>query len=302
MPTSPPQPPVVVLVRPRVEGNVGAACRAMANMGLGELRLVEPAAELGGVARAFAVGARDVLEGARRFESLAEALGPFRRVVGTTSARDRLLSVPVVTPRELAADFAREPELPTALVFGSEVGGLTNDELALCHKVVTIPAALGQPTLNLAQAVLVVAYELYLARGVAREALERPGEPSGAGAGAAGASGGPPSQAPAEPRLDLEPPAPAARIEGLFGHLEGVLRQVGFARDRTFHGVLRDLRRLAGRARPTEREVTILRGVLRRVQNALRIAAEEGPAGSPEEAAEGGSERASEAGDNIPPP
>lgn len=292
-------PPAVVLVRPREEGNVGAACRAMANMGLGELRLVEPAAELGGVARAFAVGARDVLEGARRFGSLAEALGPFRRVVGTTSARDRLLSVPVVTPRELAADFAREPELPTALVFGSEVGGLTNDELALCHRVVTIPAALGQPTLNLAQAVLVVAYELYLVRGAAREALESPGEPSGAGAGAPGA---PPSQAPAEPRLDLEPPAPGARVEGLFEHLERVLRQVGFARDRTFHGVLRDLRRLAGRARPTEREVTILRGVLRRVQNALRIAAGEGPGGSPEEAAEGASERASGAGDNIPPP
>lgn len=306
-------PPAVVLVRPREEGNVGAACRAMANMGLGELRLVEPAAELGGVARAFAVGAREVLEGARRFDSLAEALGPFRRVVGTTSARDRVLSVPVVTPRELAADFAREPELPTALVFGSEVGGLTNDELALCHRVVTVPAALAQPTLNLAQAVLVVAYELYLVRvsPAGTEATEgSPGSDAGVREGRAPAPAqgladravGAADEAPAEPRLELEPPAPAARVEGLFEHLERVLRQVGFARDRTFHGVLRDLRQLAGRARPTEREVTILRGVLRRIQNALRLASEGAPKAPSDEAPDGGSEGATGAGDNIPPP
>ncbi|HLE84861.1 MAG TPA: hypothetical protein VJG13_11020, partial [Thermoanaerobaculia bacterium] len=66
------------------------------------------------------------------------------------------------------------------------------------------------------------------------------------------------------------PPAPAAAVDGLFEHLTGVLEEVGFARDTTFHGVVRDLRQLAGRARATEREVTILRGVLRRVRNALR--------------------------------
>ena len=304
-------PPAVVLVRPREEGNVGAACRAMANMGLHELRLVEPAAELGGMARAFAVGARDVLEGARRFGSLAEALGPFRRVVGTTSARDRVLSVPVVTPRALAVSFVREPDLPTALVFGSEVGGLTNDELALCHQVVTIPAALAQPTLNLAQAVLLVAYELYLVQEV-RETIPEPAPEAPAGvsssAGAARGEAGVEApgvhrpQAPAEPRLDLEPPAPAARVEGLFEHLERVLREVGFARDRTFHGVLRDLRQLAGRARPTEREVTILRGVLRRIQNALRRASEGPSPPAPDDDAGRGPAGASGAGDNIPPP
>ena len=223
---------------------MGAACRAMVNMGLSDLRLVEPAAEVGEVARRFAVGARGVLEGAERFGSLAEALGPFRRVVGTTSARDRALSVPVVTPRELARRLPAEGAgLPTALVFGSEVGGLTNDELALCHWLVTVPCAPEQPTLNLAQAVLIVAYELFVAEG-------------------------------AEPlaETEVEPPAPAADLDGLFEHLTGVLEDVGFARDTTFHGVLRDLRQLAGRARPTSREVTILRGVLRRVQNALRRA------------------------------
>lgn len=263
-----PRPPAVVLVRPREDGNVGAVCRAMANMGLSELRLVDPVAELGGVARMFAVGARDVLEGATRFSSLAEAVGPFRRVVGTTSARDRVLPVPVVTPRELAAGLAAEGALPTALVFGSEVGGLTNEELALCQWVVTIPCAPKQPTLNLAQAVLIVAYELFL----------RPYWGPGA-----------------EPLADAreEPPVPAEVVEGLFGHLERTLVEVGFARDTSFHGVLVDLRRLAARAALTEREVTLLRGMLRRTGNSLRRAR----AGTEERGGEGG-----EAGDTITPP
>ena len=239
-----PQPPAVVLVRPREEGNVGAACRAMANMGLDTLLLVEPAAEIGTTGRAFAVGARHVLEGARRHGSLEEALGPYRRVVGTTSARDRKLGVPVVTPRELPAQLAgldaTTGPLPTALVFGSEVGGLTNEELALCHLVVTVPCAPEQPTLNLAQAVLVVAYELFTAAG-------------------------------AEPLAEtaIEPPATAGETAGLFDHLDGVLRTVGFARDSTYEGVLRDLRQMAGRARPTGREVKLLRGMLRRTPRAL---------------------------------
>lgn len=240
--------PAVILVRPREEGNLGAACRAMANMGLSELRLVEPAVTAGEVARAFAVGAREVLDGARRFASLAEAAAPFRRVVGTTSARDRALAVPVVTPRELGERLpGGGADLPTALVFGPEVGGLTNDELALCHLVVTVPCAPAQPTLNLAQAVLIASYELFLARGA--EPLIR------AGAGAR-----------------VEPPADAAAVSGFFAHLTALLEEVGFARDTTFAGVTRDLRQLAGRARPTEREVTILRGILRRIQNALRRA------------------------------
>lgn len=250
------RPPAVVLVRPREAGNVGMVCRAMANMGLSELHVVEPAAHLGSEsgaeARKFAVHSHHVLDGARRHPSLAEALAPFRRVVGTTSARDRTLSVPVATPRELAAELRAAPPLPTALVFGSEVGGLTNDELALCHVHVTIPADPVQPTLNLAQAVLVLAYELYQSPwwplGGDREAGEPLAETS------------------------VDPPAPAEVVEGLFGHLSRVFDDVGFARDTTIDGVLRDLRHLAARARPTEREVTVLRGVLRRIGNALERA------------------------------
>lgn len=238
----------VVLVHPREEGNVGSAARAMANMGLSELILVEPAPELGKVAQAFAVGARHILEQARRVPDLQTALAPFRRVVGTTSIRDRRWEVPLLTPRELPGHLAQDPPgTPTALVFGPEVGGLTNDDLSLAGVIVTIPCSPVQPTLNLSQAVLIVTYELFQARreapGVAVEAVGGVGSP--------------------------DPPASTAEIDGLFGHMSEVLERIGFARDDSFAGVVRDLRRLAARAAPTSRDVAILRGICRRAQRAL---------------------------------
>jgi TrmH family RNA methyltransferase len=233
-------PPAVVLVRPREEGNVGAAARAMANMGLAQLILVEPAPALGPVATAFAVGARPVLEAARREPDLRQALAPFRRVVATTSTRDRRLGVPLVSPRELPARLAADPPgTPAALVFGPEVSGLTNDELALASLVVAVPCSPVQPTLNLAQAVLILAYELHLAGGAA------------------------------PPPAAVEPPATAAEVDGLFDHLTALLARVGFERDDTFPGVVRDLRALAARAAPAGREVAILRGICRRAERAL---------------------------------
>lgn len=237
-----PAPLAVVLVRPREEGNLGAVCRAMANMGLERLHLVEPAAAAGATAQAFAVGARGLLERATRHATLAAAIAPYARIVGTTSARDRRLAVPLLTPRELAAELAAE-RVPTALVFGPEVGGLDNDELSRANVVVTIPAALAMPTLNLAQSVLLVTYELFLA-------------------GLAGAT--------PEPLPVGDPPAAASQVEGLLGQLDGVLRAVGFARSGTYGNVLEDLRQLASRARLSAREVGILRGVLRRTARALR--------------------------------
>ena len=214
----------------------------MANMGLDRLILVEPAAEIGDVAKAFAVGARPILESAVRVPSLREALAPFRRVVGTTSTRDRTLGIPVLTPRELPAWLAQDPGgTPTALVFGPEVGGLTNEDLALASAIVSIPCSPVQPTLNLSQAVLILAYELFLARG----------------------------ETPATVTAE-EPPATAAEIDGLLGHAAGVMEKVGFARDDSFPGVLRDLRRLAARAAPGSRDVRILRGICRRIEGALR--------------------------------
>ncbi len=229
---------VVVLVRPQEEGNVGAVARAMANMDLARLVLVAPQAGLGARARAMAVGAGHVLDAARVVDTFEEAIAPYARIVGTTSARGRREAT--LAPRELAARLAVEGEIPTALVFGPEASGLTTDELARCGLVVRVPCAPLQPTLNLAQAVLIVAYELYLARGA-----------------------GPASEPP-------EPPAPAGEVDALLAQLEPVLVEAGFARDDTFEGVLRDLRRLASRAGLTEREVAILRGICRRAAHRLQ--------------------------------
>ena len=240
-------PPAVVLVRPREEGNVGASARAMANTGHHQMLLVEPAAPLGDTARRFAVGAHHVLDFAARHASLAEALAPFRRVVATTSTRDRKLPVPLLNPRELPTLLAEDPpDLPTAIVFGPEVGGLTDDELALAQAVVHIPCAPEQPTLNLSQAVLILGYELFQAR---RAAGEAPSAPAGS--------------------AESFEPATAAEVEGLFGHVGEVLGTVGFDRDNSFEGVMRDLRRLAGRTDLSVREVKILRGICRRTANAL---------------------------------
>jgi tRNA/rRNA methyltransferase len=240
-PGNEPESTAVVLVRPREEGNVGSAARAMANMGLGRMILVEPAPVFGDVAKAFAVGARHVLDGAVRVASVDAALAPFARVIGTTSARDRRLGVPLLGPRELPGFLAQDPPgTPTALVFGPEVGGLTNEELARASAVVIVPCALLQPTLNLAQAVLLLAYELHMAGGAA----------------------------PAVPGF-REPPASGVEVEGLFSHLTQVLSQVGFDRDTSFVGVLRDLRAAASRAALSSHEIAILRGICRRVDRRL---------------------------------
>ena len=239
--TPSPLTPAVVLVEPREEGNIGATARAMANMGLEELVLVNPVADIGRVARAFAVHAGHILDSVRFAESLTEALAPYQRIAGTTSARARELPLVPLTPRELATSLCEEhPQTSTALVFGSEVSGLDNEALSYCGTLVRVPCAPAQPTLNLSQAVLVVAYELYSAR------LEI-GERQSAG----------------------PQPATGDELEGLFGQLLPLLAAVGFQRDDTFDSVLRDLRRMAARSAPTSREVSILRGICRRTLHAL---------------------------------
>lgn len=245
--SSNPLRPAVVLVRPQQQGNVGAVARAMANMGLEQLVLVEPAVPLGDTARAFAVHAGQVLDAARRCASLQEALAPYRRVVGTTSSRERT-TVELLTARQLGTCLEQEAsDTRVALVFGPETSGLTREELALCDPLVRIPCDARQPTLNLGQAVLIVAYELSQHRLLCGERV-------------------------ADPRVlaDEEPPAKAAELEGMLDHARDTLAQVGFARDESFDGVLRDLRQLAARSRMNSREVRIVRGICRRTVNRLK--------------------------------
>jgi len=234
-------PPAVVLVRPREEGNVGAVARAMANMGLGRLILVEPAPPLGGVARGFGIGGWELLERATRVACLEEAIAPFGRVVGTSSTRQRpLRRKQVIAPRELAAVLRDDPPATaTALVFGPESNGLSREELERCSLVVTVPCAPEHPTLNLAQAVLIIAYELYLAPGA------RPA------------------------RGDEASLATAAEIDLLLGAASRVLRRVGFDYEHIHAGLVRDLRRLVGRSGITGIESRILHRVCNRILRRL---------------------------------
>src|SRR6185436_939961 len=151
----------VVLVRPARAANVAAACRALKNMGLRSLAIVEPPAGLDQPeARALAYGAWDVLDGAVPRATLREAVAGAVTVAGTSGRTH----AQAWTPRRLAREArARAGDGRLALVFGPEASGLTDEELAQCHVRVHIPTDPAHPSLNLAQAVLLVAYELRLA-------------------------------------------------------------------------------------------------------------------------------------------
>ncbi len=229
--------PAVILVRPREEGNVGAAARAMANMGLERLILVEPAPRLGGVAQGFGVGGWEILERARRAASFDDAVAPFGRLIGTASLRARRLPGQcVIPPRRLPEVLAADPAgTETALVFGPEDNGLPRHEIERCEPVVAVPCVPEHPTLNLAQAVLILAYEL---RGSASAPRLSPAEPGDR----------PP-----------EPLATAAEVRALERQLDGVLLAIGFDHGPIRARLLRDLRRMTVRAAPGSREIRILR-------------------------------------------
>jgi TrmH family RNA methyltransferase len=234
----------IVLVRPSRPANVAAACRAMKNMGLRTLWLVGPTPGLEEPAhRALAYGAWDVLDGARRALSLLEAVGTSEAVVGTTA-----LELPGAwSPRRLAEEApALAGARPLSLVFGPEATGLTGAERELCHRLVRIPSDPAQPSLNLAQAVLLVAYELRL--------------------------GFLSSQPRAAADADDEPRANAGDVEQAVGELREALVAIGYLDPQNPDHILAELRGLVTRARPTPREVLLLRGLARQAAWAGRIA------------------------------
>lgn len=237
----------VVLVRPSRPGNVAAACRALKNMGLRSLSLVgADALVLDREARALAYGAWDVLDAARRASSLADAVAGCTLVVAT-SGRD---AARAWSPRRLAREApARTRGGRLALVFGPEASGLRRDELELCHEVVRIPTDPAQPSLNLAQAVLLLAYELRLA------ALEA----GAAGEAAAGAA-----------------PVPSGDLERALAELREALLAIGYLDPANPERLLSELRRLIARAGPSEREVVLLRGLARQASWAGHVARRRG--------------------------
>lgn len=233
----------IVMVHTSHPGNIGAAARAMKNMCLSRLVLVNPRGFPGEEASARASGADDILHAAGVVDSLDAAVADCRVVIGT-SARPRTVRWPLLTPREAAAvarDAAQRD--PVALVFGRESSGLSNDELDRCTHLVHIPTNPDFSSLNVAMAVQLLAYELMLAGSLVP-----------ATAGAADASG------------ETAAMASSAEMEGLFGHLEQTLLDIGFIDVRRSEKLLRRLRRLFHRAAPDSEEVNILRGILSAAQ------------------------------------
>jgi TrmH family RNA methyltransferase len=233
---------VVVLHRPRKLVNIAASVRALKNMGLRRLRLVDPAEydayDIEGIAHRSA----DVLGTTTIHATLDEALADAIFVAGTT-ARPREGGAPVSTPRVLAAELLRRAvDGPVALLFGPEDNGLTNAELDRCHRRLTIPTDPAYPSLNLAQAVLLVAYEL-------RQAAAEP--------------------TPATESRSSRAPS-AAQLEELFEAIERALWGVEFFKSHTASGMMRTLRSLVHRAEPDMREAGLLKAMAMETLHFLR--------------------------------
>ncbi len=154
---------IAILVEPRTAGNIGAVARAMKTMGLSRLRLVSPVPYQQGEARWLAHGSTDILDQAQSFTTLAEAVHDVDFIVAA-SGREGEKRGPTLTPEEVAPRLLRHLETHSAaILFGREDNGLTNDEIAISHAVIKIPAATRYPSLNLAQAAMVIFYEIYIA-------------------------------------------------------------------------------------------------------------------------------------------
>ncbi len=149
----------VVLVRPRDPNNIGAAARAMANFGLADLRVVEPFAVAWREA-VSAVGAEDIMRRAVQYGSLAEALADTSFSLAATALRNRHLEQEIVTLPALNNRLETAPKGKTALVFGNEKTGLCGEDIERCTAVLNIPTVSKQPSINLAQAVILTCYEL----------------------------------------------------------------------------------------------------------------------------------------------
>lgn len=234
-----------VLVETSHPGNIGAAARAMKTMGFSQLVLVNPRfpdAASHEEAIAFASGAQDVLAAARVVASVDEALEGCN-FAAALSARLREFSPPVTTPRALAAQLASDPGLEAALVFGSERYGLPNEIIEKCNVLINIPANPDYSSLNLAQAVQVLAYE-------ARQASAGDELPL-TGIGFQGDA------------------ASITQIDGMYAHLEQALVAIDFLDPGNPKKLMPRLRRLFSRTQLETEEVNILRGIARQILQKL---------------------------------
>lgn len=231
----------VVLVETSHPGNIGAVARAMKNMRMDQLRLVSPKCFPHADATARASGADDVLRAATVFDSLQDAIADCRIVLGA-SARDRTISWPSLTARQTAEKWGGAlPGQNIALVFGRENSGLKNHELDLCHYLLRIPCNSEYSSLNLAAAVQVVCYELFVGSG--QEIISKVGD------------------------VGEEPLATAEQMEAFYIHLQQTMADIGFLHPERSKSIMRRLRRIFNRTQLDTKELDILRGILRFSQN-----------------------------------
>ncbi|WP_263142507.1 tRNA (cytosine(32)/uridine(32)-2'-O)-methyltransferase TrmJ [Pseudomonas sp. RIT-PI-AD] len=242
----------VVLVNTSHPGNIGGVARAMKNMGLSRLVLVDPEVFPSDEASARASGASDLLERAQVVGTLEEALVGCTVALGT-SARDRQIPWPLLDPRECASVCLDQVGAggEVALVFGREYAGLTNAELQRCHYHVHIPSDPEFSSLNLATAVQVLTYEVRMAW------LAAQGKPTKMEK----------LEAAAEQNAQ---PVTLDELELFYGHLESTLVQVGFLDPQRPRHLMSRLRRLFGRSAISKLEMNILRGILTETQKAVR--------------------------------
>lgn len=232
----------IVLVETSHPGNIGAVGRAMKTMGLRDLRLVRPKRFPCAEATARAAGADDVLFDAQVSDTLEASLRGCTWVVAT-SARTRSIAWPELAPRAAALQMVSlAQEHPVALVFGREHSGLTNDELDRCHALVRIPSDPAFRSLNLAGAVQILAYEVYLAGHDREEEVT--------------------SSTVSYPRVTAE------EMEGFYRHLEATLGEIGYLNPAHPKRLMRRLRRMFNRMQLEQAELNILRGILKAAQQA----------------------------------
>jgi TrmH family RNA methyltransferase len=231
----------VILVRPQSPGNIGSVARAMQNMGLHRLALVQPERFPHPEARMMACHADDILHQARVYDSVQEAVAGCHWLVGTSARRRRYRKAPL-TPRELAYQLpALCQQYHVGLLFGPEDAGLTAAELDLCHELLVIPTVPTATSLNLAQAVMVVCYEIMQAR--------------------------------VQPPSDVLPTlASVGEIEAMYAHLHQAFAIRGFSDPHGIDRVLNGLRRIFERTALERRDVRLIRGIARQLAWALQQA------------------------------
>lgn len=228
----------IVLINTQFPGNIGAVARAMKNMGLSRLYLVNPGCELDKEAYIRATSATDILENTVLADTLREAISDCHLVVGT-STRDRGMSLPLLTARESGEKIAAEAfDTQVALVFGQESCGMQGDDLQQCNFHGYIPANPDYCSLNLAAAVQTFCYEIFQAAEATRTQLK-----------------------------EVEYRYPEQQdMEYFYEHLEKVLTDVHFIIPQHPGQMMQRLRRLFNRARPDQKELNILRGVLSAIE------------------------------------